>query len=206
MRSLHNHPTSADVYEGVRERHPNISRATVYRNLGVLAHRGEVLRVEVPNGADRYDFFNKPHYHASAACAAACATSICPTNTTSPPIYPMHTASPSSATRSSKAYAPLAGGQGRGLPRGGQKRPRLRASRPPPPAHGVEWTRGRPGRHGVERRTRTPPVVRDGHSREIARRGPAWLTLEIFDALAECVYVSDLDPRCCTSTDPRSAS
>ncbi|WP_417756857.1 Fur family transcriptional regulator [Senegalimassilia anaerobia] len=64
VRSLHNHPTSADVYEVVRERHPNISRATVYRNLGVLASRGDVLRVEVPNGADRYDFFNEPHYHA----------------------------------------------------------------------------------------------------------------------------------------------
>lgn len=64
VRSLHNHPTSADVYEVVREKHPNISRATVYRNLGVLASRGEVLRVEVPNGADRYDFLNKPHYHA----------------------------------------------------------------------------------------------------------------------------------------------
>ena len=61
VQSLHNHPTSAEV---VRARHPNISRATVYRNLGVLANRGEVLRVEVPNGADRYDFLNKPHYHA----------------------------------------------------------------------------------------------------------------------------------------------
>lgn len=64
VQSLHNHPTSADVYEVVREKHPNISRATVYRNLGVLANKGEVLRIEVPNGADRYDFRNKPHYHA----------------------------------------------------------------------------------------------------------------------------------------------
>ena len=64
VRSLHNHPTSADVYEAVRRTYPNISRATVYRNLGVLASRGDVLRVEVPNGADRYDFFNEPHYHA----------------------------------------------------------------------------------------------------------------------------------------------
>lgn len=63
VQSLHNHPTSADVYEVVREKYPNISRATVYRNLGVLANRGDVLRVEVPNGADRYDFLNKPHYH-----------------------------------------------------------------------------------------------------------------------------------------------
>ena len=64
VRSLHNHPTSADVDEAVRRTYPNISRATVYRNLGVLASRGDVLRVEVPNGADRYDFFNEPHYHA----------------------------------------------------------------------------------------------------------------------------------------------
>lgn len=64
VRSLHNHPTSADVYEAVRRKHPSISRATVYRNLGVLADRGEVLRVEVPNGADRYDHLNQPHYHA----------------------------------------------------------------------------------------------------------------------------------------------
>lgn len=64
VRSLHDHPTSADVYDVVREKYPSISRATVYRNLSVLASRGDVLRVEVPNGADRYDFFNEPHYHA----------------------------------------------------------------------------------------------------------------------------------------------
>ena len=64
VRSLHCHPTSADVYEAVREHHPRISRATVYRNLGVLASRGEVTRVEVPNGADRYDFRTTPHCHA----------------------------------------------------------------------------------------------------------------------------------------------
>ena len=64
VHSLHEHPTSADVYEAVRAKHPNISRATVYRNLGVLADKGEVLRVEVAGGADRYDFFNEPHYHA----------------------------------------------------------------------------------------------------------------------------------------------
>lgn len=64
VQSLHNHPTSADVYEVVREKYPHISRATVYRNLGVLANKGDVLRIEVPNGADRYDFRNKPHYHA----------------------------------------------------------------------------------------------------------------------------------------------
>lgn len=64
VRSLRSHPTAADVYGVVRDKHPHISRATVYRNLGVLVSRGDVLRIEVPNGADRYDFFNEPHYHA----------------------------------------------------------------------------------------------------------------------------------------------
>ena len=63
VRSMHNHPTSADVYETVRQAHPSISRATVYRNLNVLADQGEVLRVHVAGGADRYDLRSDPHYH-----------------------------------------------------------------------------------------------------------------------------------------------
>lgn len=64
VRSLHNHPTSADVYEEVRKKHPSISRATVYRNLGVLADKGEVLHIPVAGGADRYDFRCDCHFHA----------------------------------------------------------------------------------------------------------------------------------------------
>lgn len=67
VRALRTHPTSADVYEAVREKHPSISRATVYRNLALLAERGDVLRVEVPNGADRYDFNIAPHHHVKCA-------------------------------------------------------------------------------------------------------------------------------------------
>ena len=64
VRSLHNHPTSADVYDAVREKHPSISRATVYRNLSVLTEQGEVLHIPVAGGADRYDFRCDCHYHA----------------------------------------------------------------------------------------------------------------------------------------------
>ena len=64
VRSLHNHPTSADVYDAVREKHPSISRATVYRNLNVLTEQGEVLHIPVAGGADRYDFRCDCHYHA----------------------------------------------------------------------------------------------------------------------------------------------
>ena len=109
VQSLHNHPTSADVYEVVRARHPNISRATVYRNLGVLANRGEVLRVEVPNGADRYDFLNKPHYHAKCRICGGVFDIDMPIRTISYRRFPMRTASPSSITRSfSTVCAPTA--------------------------------------------------------------------------------------------------
>lgn len=71
VRSMHNHPTAAEIYEEVRQGHPNISRATVYRNLGVLASRGDVLHIEVAGGADRYDFRLDNHAHAICANCGA---------------------------------------------------------------------------------------------------------------------------------------
>ena len=68
VQALHHHPTPADVYDMVHEHHPNVSRATVYRNLNLLAQRGDILRVEVPNAADRYDYQLHPHYHAKCRC------------------------------------------------------------------------------------------------------------------------------------------
>ena len=57
------HPTADFVYEQMRKDLPNISLATVYRNLNQLAAQGEILRVPVPTGADHFDFNIKPHYH-----------------------------------------------------------------------------------------------------------------------------------------------
>lgn len=69
MRTLGGHPTPSEVFEKVREQHPRISRATVYRNLGLLSERGELQHVVVPNGADRYDLRRDPHYH---LCCSRC--------------------------------------------------------------------------------------------------------------------------------------
>jgi len=57
------HPTAEDIYSAVAEKCPNISRGTVYRNLNQLADEGEVLRVTVPNGPDRFDSTTSPHCH-----------------------------------------------------------------------------------------------------------------------------------------------
>ncbi|MCL1797726.1 MAG: transcriptional repressor [Eggerthellaceae bacterium] len=61
--ALCNHPTSAEVYDFVSKQYPHVSQATVYRNLDLLALRGEIVRIDVPNGAIRYDIVSKPHYH-----------------------------------------------------------------------------------------------------------------------------------------------
>ena len=51
--SMANHPTADEVYASIHEKHPTISKATVFRTLGRLADDGEALRVRINNGALR---------------------------------------------------------------------------------------------------------------------------------------------------------
>lgn len=64
VQALHNHPTAEQIYLHVAQTHPSVSRATVYRNLGLLADGGAIKRVSHLNAADRFDFALHPHYHA----------------------------------------------------------------------------------------------------------------------------------------------
>lgn len=66
--SLSDHPTADEVFAVISKAYPNISRATVYRNLNQLADSGEILRVEVPNAPDRYDKTNFAHSHFLCKC------------------------------------------------------------------------------------------------------------------------------------------
>ena len=63
VKQLANHPTAEQVYEQVVQRLPNISRATVYRNLSSMAERGMLRRIGVPGGADHYDHTLEDHHH-----------------------------------------------------------------------------------------------------------------------------------------------
>lgn len=63
VRNLCDHPTAERVYSHVRQTHPRISRATVYRNLNRLAENGIINRLHLPQGADFYDHQTHPHYH-----------------------------------------------------------------------------------------------------------------------------------------------
>lgn len=64
VKKLNCHATADEVYDAIAREHPHISRGTVYRNLNQLCESGEIRRVEVPDGADRFEHRCHDHYHA----------------------------------------------------------------------------------------------------------------------------------------------
>ena len=63
LKSRTDHPTADRIYMDLREEYPNLSLATVYRNLSVLAENGEILKIPGENSGDHFDGNVKPHYH-----------------------------------------------------------------------------------------------------------------------------------------------
>jgi Fe2+ or Zn2+ uptake regulation protein len=57
------HPSAEEVYNKIILTYPTISKGTVYRNLNSLTEDGELLKITVPDSADRYDTTLKLHYH-----------------------------------------------------------------------------------------------------------------------------------------------
>ena len=58
-----NHPTATSVYEYIHERHPSVSRATVFRVLKQAEANGAIMRLSFAGGEDRFDYNAEPHYH-----------------------------------------------------------------------------------------------------------------------------------------------
>lgn len=56
------HPTADMVYERVREKYPEISLATVYRNLSQLCADGTLIKIGAA-GRERYDIDVSDHTH-----------------------------------------------------------------------------------------------------------------------------------------------
>lgn len=57
------HPTADELYEKLRKDLPHLSLGTVYRNLNALSQKGDILRVYIPEGGDRFDFRLDKHEH-----------------------------------------------------------------------------------------------------------------------------------------------
>lgn len=63
LQSVRTHPTAEWLYTELKKEFPNISLATVYRNLNLLAETGEIIRLDVGTGTEHFDATAKTHYH-----------------------------------------------------------------------------------------------------------------------------------------------
>jgi Fur family transcriptional regulator, peroxide stress response regulator len=60
---LNNHPTAERISDCIRQHHPNISVATVYKVLDVLVDNQLVKRVKTDKDVMRYDARMQEHHH-----------------------------------------------------------------------------------------------------------------------------------------------
>ncbi|MCI2018714.1 MAG: transcriptional repressor [Lentilactobacillus buchneri] len=60
----HNHPSVETIRDGIDEKLPNLSVATIYNTLKLFVDNGLVIELPNKDGGLRYDFFGVPHYHA----------------------------------------------------------------------------------------------------------------------------------------------
>jgi len=63
LRATTSHPGAEEVFESVRKEIPNISLATVYRNLSLFKEQGLVASLGTVKGVERFDGNTAPHVH-----------------------------------------------------------------------------------------------------------------------------------------------
>lgn len=57
------HPSADYIYAKIKDKLPNISLATVYRNLNQLAENGNIKKIEGLETSDHFDHNTHEHYH-----------------------------------------------------------------------------------------------------------------------------------------------
>ena len=57
------HPSAETVHEMLHAEHPDISLATVYRNLALFKKQGLIQSIGTVNGIERFDANTQPHVH-----------------------------------------------------------------------------------------------------------------------------------------------
>ena len=63
LRSTDAHPSADMVHEMLQAEHPDISLATVYRNLALFKQQGLISSVCTVKGVERFDGNTTPHVH-----------------------------------------------------------------------------------------------------------------------------------------------
>lgn len=63
LKSVRSHPSAEWLHSQLKADFPNLSLATVYRNLNLLCELGEIRKIEVGDGTLRFDGHIENHYH-----------------------------------------------------------------------------------------------------------------------------------------------
>ncbi len=63
LRNTHLHPSAETVHQMLQAEHPDISVATVYRNLALFKSQGLIQSLGTVGGIERFDANTEPHVH-----------------------------------------------------------------------------------------------------------------------------------------------
>ena len=63
LRNTHAHPSAEALFQMLQKDHPDISLATVYRNLTLFKNQGIIQSLGTVNGIERFDGNTAPHVH-----------------------------------------------------------------------------------------------------------------------------------------------
>ena len=63
LRNTHAHPSAEALFQMLQKKHPDISLATVYRNLTLFKQQGLIQSLGTVNGIERFDGNTQPHVH-----------------------------------------------------------------------------------------------------------------------------------------------
>ena len=63
LRHTTAHPTAEQIYSDLKQKLPNISLATVYRNCNRLCEMGQIVRLTADGKTDRFDADLSDHQH-----------------------------------------------------------------------------------------------------------------------------------------------
>ena len=63
LRATDVHPSAEQLHEMLQQEHPDISLATVYRNLALFKNQGLIQSLGTVGGIERFDANTEPHVH-----------------------------------------------------------------------------------------------------------------------------------------------
>ena len=63
LRRTNAHPSAEDLHAMLQHEHPDISMATVYRNLALFKKQGIIQSIGTVGGTERFDGNPQPHVH-----------------------------------------------------------------------------------------------------------------------------------------------